>query len=137
MRAALVVALIIALNAVHPAQAAAVRPERSAVLSLSKDGAKSRGTPHASPPRVPAPKGDLPEQITAALRTLADEDVAGARAVIEPLLAADPDEPAVRLAAGILRFYEQRYAEAVPLIESSGMGDPAGYLALAKSALDH
>ncbi|HSD18964.1 MAG TPA: tetratricopeptide repeat protein [Anaeromyxobacter sp.] len=108
---------------------------------MSKDGAKSKGeggnvTPHAPPSRVAAPKGGVPDQITAALHTLADEDVAGARAVIEPLLAADPDEPAVRLAAGILRFYEQRYAEAVQLIESSGMGDPAGYLALAKSALE-
>ncbi|WP_242360365.1 peptidase MA family metallohydrolase [Anaeromyxobacter sp. SG17] len=93
-------------------------------------------TPHASPARPPRPKLALPERISGALRTLADEDVASARAVIEPLFAASPDEPAVRLAAGLLRFYEQRYAEAVPLVESSGLGDPAGYLALAKAALE-
>jgi hypothetical protein len=142
IRAALVVALVLVSGVNARAQAAqAQHPTVHRERGVAPADARSKGeggnvTPHATPPRVPAPKGSLPEQITAALRTLADEDVAGARAVIEPLLAAEPREPAVQLAAGILRFYEQRYAEAVPLIESSAMGDPAGYLALAKAALE-
>ena len=54
--------------------------------------------------------------------------------MLEPLLAAQPDDAGARLAAGILRFFEQRYAEAEDLISSSGLADPAGYLALAKAA---
>jgi tetratricopeptide (TPR) repeat protein len=135
IRAALALALVLA--APVRAEPPSARPERGAAAG----GAKSRGdgqnvTPHAPPTRMPRPKGDLPDQISEALRTLADEDVRGARDILEPLLAEDPEEPAVRLAAGILRFYEQRYGEAVPLIESSGLGDPAGYLALAKAALE-
>jgi tetratricopeptide (TPR) repeat protein len=125
-RAAIVVALCTAaLTATPVARAAPDRPERRA------EGARARGAPRAA-----APKGALPERLHAALRALADEDVAGARAVIEPALAESPGEPAAELAAGILRFYEQRYAEAVELIESSGLGDPTGYLALAKGALE-
>lgn len=68
------------------------------------------------------------------LRLLSDEDVAAARAVVEPLLAARPADPATKLAAGALRFHEQRYAEAVALLEASGAGDAAGYLPLARAA---
>jgi tetratricopeptide (TPR) repeat protein len=70
------------------------------------------------------------------LGALADEDVARARALLaghEPFAeAADP----VKLAAGVLRFHEQRYAEAVELIEASGAGGAGGYLALARAARD-
>lgn len=69
-----------------------------------------------------------------ALHLLAAEDVDGARAVVGPLLARDPADPATRLAAGVLRFFEQRYDEAASLMESAGAGDPAGYLALARAA---
>jgi tetratricopeptide (TPR) repeat protein len=68
------------------------------------------------------------------LKLLADEDVEGARAIAEPLLAQHPDDRGARLAAGVLRIYEQRYADAVGLIESSELGDPAGYLTLARDA---
>ena len=71
-----------------------------------------------------------------ALRLLADEDVEGARAVVEPLLAASPDDAAARLAAGVLRFHEQRYDDAVALLEAAAPGDPVGYLALARGARD-
>ena len=70
------------------------------------------------------------------LRLLADEDVERARAIAEPYLAQHPDDHGARLAAGVLRIYEQRYAEAVTLIESSELGDPAGYLTLARAARD-
>ncbi|ABS28601.1 tetratricopeptide repeat protein [Anaeromyxobacter sp. Fw109-5] len=135
IRVALALALVLAV----PASAETAPREPLALRQAQGEragGTRQNVTPHAPPTRVPRPKGELPDQISAALRTLADEDVRGARAILEPLLADDPEEPAVRLAAGILRFYEQRYGEAVPLIESSGLGDPAGYLALAKAALE-
>jgi tetratricopeptide (TPR) repeat protein len=70
-----------------------------------------------------------------ALRLLADEDVEGARALVEPLLAAGADDALVKLAAGVLRFHEQRYDEAVRLLEEVDRGeDPTGMLALAKAA---
>ncbi len=71
-----------------------------------------------------------------AIRLLADEDVDGARAVVEPLIAARPNDPGAKLAAGVLRFFEQRYDEAVTLLEGAGAGDPAGYLSLARAARD-
>ena len=89
----------------------------------------------AAAPAGAAPRA-LDRRVVGALEALAAEDVEGARAVVEPLLASDPDDPGVRLAAGILRFHEQRYGEAIDLIESSGLGDPSGYLALAKAARD-
>ncbi len=71
-----------------------------------------------------------------ALRLLADEDLDAARAVAEPLLAANPAAAGAKLAVGVLRLYEQRYEDAVRLIEESGTGDPAGYLSLARAARD-
>jgi tetratricopeptide (TPR) repeat protein len=76
----------------------------------------------------------MDRRVVSALEALSAEDVDTARATVEPLLASDPEDPGVRLAAGILRFHEQRYDEAIALIESSGLGDPSGYLALAKAA---
>jgi predicted Zn-dependent protease len=60
--------------------------------------------------------------------------VDGARALLAPLLAKTPSDPAAKLAVGVLRFYEQRYDEAVELMESARAGDPAGYLSLARAA---
>jgi tetratricopeptide (TPR) repeat protein len=71
-----------------------------------------------------------------ALRLLADEDVEAARALVEPLLAANPGHRGVKLAAGVLRLYEQRYDEAVRLMEEADAGDPAGYLSLAYASRD-
>jgi tetratricopeptide (TPR) repeat protein len=73
-------------------------------------------------------------EVLRAIRLLADEDVDGARALVEPLLAARPDDAGTKLAAGALRFYEQRYDEAVQLLEEAAKGDPTGYAALARAA---
>jgi tetratricopeptide (TPR) repeat protein len=62
--------------------------------------------------------------------------VEGARAIAEPLLARHPNDGGAKLAAGVLRFYEHRYDEAVSLIEASGAGDAAGFLSLARGARD-
>jgi tetratricopeptide (TPR) repeat protein len=75
-------------------------------------------------------------EVLQVLRLLGDEDVEGARAVVEPLLAAKPDDGVTQFITGVLRFYEQRYDEAVRLIEASGAGDPGGYLSLARAARD-
>ncbi len=72
-----------------------------------------------------------------AIAALDDEDVAQARAIVEPTLKERPDDRAVQTVAGLVRFYEQRYADAVALLEKGGF--PTGsvdYLALAKAARD-
>jgi tetratricopeptide (TPR) repeat protein len=70
-----------------------------------------------------------------ALSRLLDEDVAGTSAFLEAHAAAEPDEPNAQAALGILRLYEQRYDEAVGLLEKAGRGeDPSGYLRIAKNA---
>ena len=115
---------------------ATVRPERSGAVRRRGDEGRRAvcllllllptlafAAPRKSDPRV-----------SAAIEALAAEDVDQARALVEPLLASDPDDPSVQLAAGILRFHEQRYDEAIALMEASGLGDPTGYLALAKAA---
>jgi tetratricopeptide (TPR) repeat protein len=56
-------------------------------------------------------------QVGLAMRQLVDEQVEEARAAVEPLLEAHPDDPAVALAAGVLRLHQQRYDEAVRLLE--------------------
>jgi tetratricopeptide (TPR) repeat protein len=86
----------------------------------------------APPPRMPG-HGEGTE-VLRILKLLAEEDVAGARAEAEPLLRARPGDAGTKLAVGVLRFYEQRYGEAVELIEASGAGDAGGYLALARAA---
>jgi tetratricopeptide (TPR) repeat protein len=90
--------------------------------------------PAAASAARPARLGPRDARIVEALHLLAGEDVPRAKVILEPLLQAEPDDPGVKLAAGILRFFEQRYDEAIPLIESSGVADPSGYLALAKAA---
>jgi tetratricopeptide (TPR) repeat protein len=72
-----------------------------------------------------------------AVQALEDEDVARAEALVAPVVASRPDDRAVRSVAGLVRFYQQRYGEAVELLERGGY--PAGgldYLALARAARD-
>ncbi|HYG69913.1 MAG TPA: hypothetical protein VD838_19710, partial [Anaeromyxobacteraceae bacterium] len=57
------------------------------------------------------------KQVREALALLLDEDVERAKAIVEPLLAERPDDPDVLLVGGILRFYEQRYDDAVLMLE--------------------
>jgi tetratricopeptide (TPR) repeat protein len=87
----------------------------------------------ALPPARAADRAETAE-VLRVLQLLGDEDVAGARAIAEPLLAARPDDPAAKLAAGALRFHEQRYDDAVLLLEASRTGDAGGYLGLARAA---
>ena len=93
---------------------------------------------------VPAPRAaaggvELHRRLGEAMRLLQNEAVEDARALVEPLLVEAPGDPAVQLVAGILRLEEQRYAEAVPLLEAAEQASPdlAGeYLALARNARD-
>jgi Flp pilus assembly protein TadD len=71
-----------------------------------------------------------------ALNALNDEDVPRARRLLAPLEPFEKGEAPVQFAGGVLRFHEQRYADAVALIEASGAGGSGGYLALAKGALE-
>jgi tetratricopeptide (TPR) repeat protein len=57
-----------------------------------------------------------------------------ARDLAEPLLADHPADPGAQLAVGVLRLYEQRYDEAIVLIEGSGSGDVGGFLSVARAA---
>jgi tetratricopeptide (TPR) repeat protein len=78
-----------------------------------------------------------PTELGAALRRLADEDVAGAAPVIEAAAAARPGDPAALQALGQLRFYQHRYGEAVTALEAAAPGaDPGGVLRLARAAVE-
>ena len=86
------------------------------------------------PPEEPAPADSV---LRRALAALDEEDVAAARELVEPLLRERPRDRAAQTVAGILRFHEQRYGEAVELLEKGGL--PTGsidYLALAKATRD-
>ena len=91
-------------------------------------------------PGAGAVEGDAGPAMPVLRRTIAaldDEDVPAARALIEPALKERPDDRAVMTVAGLVRFYEQRYGDAVALLEKGGF--PTGstnYLALARAARD-
>jgi tetratricopeptide (TPR) repeat protein len=95
----------------------------------------------ATAPRTPRPpasiRGETRSDSNAlrALHLLAGEDVDGARVLLDAL-PEDASDPATRLARGVLRFFEQRYDEAISLMESAHAGDPVGYIALARAARD-
>ncbi len=96
--------------------------------------------PAAPRPAAAGGPGEAPEryrQVAMAMRHLVDEEVAEARALVEPLLQAYPDDAGVDLAAGVLRLHEQRYDEAVRLLEASDAsspGTPGDWLDLARKA---
>jgi tetratricopeptide (TPR) repeat protein len=72
-----------------------------------------------------------------AMQALADEEVDEAAAILEPLLAASPDDAGVQMVAGVLRINQQRYGEAVALLEAAEQRRPgmAGdYLDLARKS---
>ena len=71
-----------------------------------------------------------------ALNALAQEDAPRAGALLAPLEPFEAADPAIRFAGGVLRFYEQRYREAVDLLERSGAGNLGGYLPLSRAARD-
>jgi tetratricopeptide (TPR) repeat protein len=109
-----------------------VRPERSEAESK---GASAQDRLRAAESK-PDP-GDLTTAVRSALEALDDEDVPAAREVVEPLLAKHPDVAAVQTIAGILRFHEQRYAEAAELLEKGKL--PTGsidYLKIARAAAE-
>ncbi len=102
------------------------------LLALAAALAFSAPPARAAAARVPDRAGSA--EVLRVLRLLSEEDVAAARAAAAPLLASRPDDPAAKLAAGVLGFYEQRYGDAVALLEASGAGDAGGYLGLARDA---
>ncbi len=107
------------------------------VLSLALASLAAAAARAADEPPVPSQRAHAEGeggQIVEVLRLLGDEDVDGARAIAEPLFQRHPGAPGSKLAMGVLRFYEQRYDDAVSLLESAGAGDPAGYLTLARAA---
>ena len=82
------------------------------------------------------PAAGPPASIEQAMSRLLDEDVAGTADFIEAWAAAHPLDGAGRLTLGLLRVYQHRYDEAVPLLEGglAGQHDPLGYLRIAKNA---
>jgi len=90
-----------------------------------------RAQPLSSQPAAATSRLDLRH----ALSRLLDEDVAGSKAVIEAAAQAQPGDPDAQASLGLLRLFEQRYDEAVDLLEQAGQGeDPAGYLRIARNA---
>jgi len=96
--------------------------------------------PAAARPQVQGPAERAAGIADPALRqvaaALADEDLAAARASLEPELQERPHDPQVQALSGVLRFHEQRYAEAVELLSRARLPPGGGldYLALAQAA---
>jgi len=102
--------------AIAPGALASARPERG------PEGAESKSGEAAT--------------LRRAIAALDDDEVAAAHALVEPLLEKGGDR-AVEAVAGMVRFHEQRYADAVALLEKSGVPSrPVDYLALARAARD-
>ena len=78
------------------------------------------------------------DELQHAVSLLEDEDVDAARAVVEPLLPSASTDPNVAFVGGILRFHQQRYADAVALFDAAGLNTPGDpdYRTLARLALE-
>ena len=86
---------------------------------------------------APPPRTDVRAAARTAIELLADEDVDGAREALLPFEGAEATDPALALARGALRFQEQRYDEAVTLLErASAAGVGGDWLAMARNARD-
>ncbi len=89
---------------------------------------------HPGPPSAAETDG-----LAGAMRALQRDDAESARAALEPFLETRPDDPRVRLVAGVLRLHEQRYDEAVGLLEEAAreLPDEAGeWLPVARAGRD-
>lgn len=86
--------------------------------------------------RAAAPdfKGKDGQAAMQALNLLAQEEPDRARELLAPYEPFSRSPQGIRFAGGVLRFFEQRYPEAVELMESSGAGSLGGYLPLARAA---
>jgi tetratricopeptide (TPR) repeat protein len=73
-----------------------------------------------------------------AVSALDNEDIAKARAIVEPALAQKDPSPSALAVGGMLRFHEQRYAEAADLLGRSGLhaSGSLDYQRLARTAAD-
>jgi tetratricopeptide (TPR) repeat protein len=109
--------------------------------------AGARGAPapasgtRATPASRPARPGhaDSPAMVAAriAMDHLGDEEADDARKALEPVMSLAGEDPAVSLAAGVLRLHEQRYDEAVALLEkAAAVGLGRDWLDLARNARD-
>jgi tetratricopeptide (TPR) repeat protein len=121
-------------------------PDPTTPSVAARSAAKSRGALvalallpillAAKPAGEPARGASEGAQVLHALRLLSNEDVAGAREALAALAAKAPAGPGTKLVEGAVRFHEQRYAEAVALLEGADPADQTGYLALARGARD-
>jgi tetratricopeptide (TPR) repeat protein len=115
---------------VRPALLAALLALLGPALAWPAAGAPAGPVSTAAGPLL-APPRTLSEAIT----RLLEEDVASTQAYLEDHATAHPGDPESQLALGLLRLYQQRYQEAVPLLEA-GQGsrhDPGGFLRLARN----
>ena len=111
---------------------------------VSSSPAPGKGEGRATPPAPGKGEGRAKgrdSSVMPALRqvvsALEDEDIARAEALLEPIVKARGQERAVMTVAGLVRYYQQRYGEAVELLEKGGF--PTGgldYLALSRAARD-
>jgi len=90
-----------------------------------------------SPPRAAAEERSDLSELRRAVAALDDEDVGAAEALVEPVLREHPADRTAETVAGLVRFYEQRYGEAVDLLEKGGFSTGnTDYLGLARAARD-
>ncbi len=131
--------LWLALAAAFPSGSAAAGPEPSASPAPAL-----RAEPLASEPLAPsfaplASSGARPVEVAlrAAVSALDDEDVDAAASAVGPLLRDHPEDRDVATVAGMVRFYQGRYAEAVSLLEKGGQDTgPLDFLRLARGAAE-
>jgi tetratricopeptide (TPR) repeat protein len=117
------------------ASGALVRP---ALARASDAGAGASAPARAAASLEARPiEGSALPVLRRAVAALEEEDVATARELVEPLLQERPHDRAAQVVAGILRFHQQRYGEAVELLEKAGLPTgPIDYLSLARATLD-
>jgi len=109
---------------------------RALLLALAL-GLAARPAPAAARATGDGGDAELAGALRKAIAALDDEAMDEARAIVEPLLARHGEVAAVETMGGILRFHEQRYAEAVALLEKGKL--PTGsidYLRLARAAVE-
>ncbi len=75
-----------------------------------------------------------PADLNEAVSRLLDEDAESTAGFIEAYAAQYPLDPSGQSALGLLRLYQHRYEEAVPLLEGTGARDPGGHLRIARNA---
>jgi predicted Zn-dependent protease len=84
---------------------------------------------------APAAASEIREHLSRAMEAIHAEDIETAAEILEPLIAQRANDPSVMAVAGVLRLNQQRYDEAVKLLEQADASEDY-YLDLARKTRD-